>query len=80
MSPDPPALPLAHAVVLGALHGPAELVPVSSSAHVALVPQLLGWPAAELDDDLRKALEVALHAGTLGALLVLVPWPRPAWA
>jgi undecaprenyl-diphosphatase len=80
MSPDRAELPLVHAVVLGALHGPAELVPVSSSAHVALVPQLLGWPAADLDDDLRKALEVALHAGTLGALLVLVPWPKATWA
>jgi undecaprenyl-diphosphatase len=80
MRPSPPRLPLAHAVALGALHGPAELVPVSSSAHVALIPQLLGWPSARLDDDLRKAFEVALHAGTLGGLLVLVPRPGVAWA
>lgn len=61
------------AVVLGALHGPAELLPVSSSAHVALAPRLLGWTA--LEPELEKAFEVALHAGTLGALVVLVPWP-----
>src|ERR1700712_2798461 len=73
-------LPIAHAVALGALHGPAELVPVSSSAHVALIPQLLGWPSAELDDDVRKAFEVMLHAGTLGGLLVLTPRPSIAWA
>jgi undecaprenyl-diphosphatase len=80
MRPDRRRFPLAHAVVLGALHGPAELVPVSSSAHVALIPQLLDWPSAQLDDDVRKAFEVALHAGTLGGLLVLVPRPSAAFA
>ena len=58
------------AIALGLLHGPAELLPVSSSAHVTLVPWLLGWPYASLDPDLRKSFEVALHAGTLAALLV----------
>jgi undecaprenyl-diphosphatase len=80
MRSDRPRLPLAHAVALGALHGPAELVPISSSAHVALIPQLLDWPSAGLDDDVRKAFEVALHAGTLGGLLALVPRPGLAWA
>jgi undecaprenyl-diphosphatase len=75
-----PGLPLAHAVALGALHGPAELVPISSSAHVALIPQLLGWPSAGLPADVRKAFEVALHTGTLAGLLVLVPWPSLPWA
>ena len=67
-APDP--LPLAHALALGALHGPAELLPVSSSGHITLVPWLLGWPYAELDGELRKAFEVALHAGTAAALLI----------
>jgi undecaprenyl-diphosphatase len=66
----PSALPLHHAVALGLLHGPAELLPVSSSAHVGAVPLLLGWPYPELDGELRKAFEVALHAGTAAALLV----------
>jgi undecaprenyl-diphosphatase len=57
-------------VALGLLHGPAELLPVSSSGHVALVPWLAGWPYAELDPELRKAFEVALHAGTAAALLI----------
>jgi undecaprenyl-diphosphatase len=78
--PDRAGFPLCHAVALGALHGPAELIPISSSAHVALIPQLLDWPSARLDDDVRKAFEVALHAGTLGGLLVLVPLPGVAWA
>lgn len=64
------ALELRHAVALGALHGPTELLPISSSAHTTLVPWLLGWPYAALDPELRKAFEVALHAGTAAALLV----------
>src|SRR5947199_8273319 len=59
-----------HALALGLLHGPAELLPISSSGHVALVPWLLDWPYARLDPELRKAFEVALHAGTAAALVV----------
>ncbi|HMJ33102.1 MAG TPA: undecaprenyl-diphosphate phosphatase [Baekduia sp.] len=80
MPPEPPRLPLAHAVALGALHGPAELVPVSSSAHVALIPQLMDWPSARLPADVRKAFEVALHTGTLAGLLVLVDRPAACFA
>ncbi len=64
------SLGLRHALALGVLHGPTELLPISSSAHTTLVPWLLGWPYAELDAELRKAFEVALHAGTAAALLV----------
>jgi undecaprenyl-diphosphatase len=63
-------LRLRDAVALGLLHGPAELLPVSSSGHVAVVPWLLGWPYSQLDAELRKSFEVALHAGTAAALLV----------
>jgi undecaprenyl-diphosphatase len=62
-------LPLGHAVALGLLHGPTELLPVSSSAHTILVPWLRGWSYGELDPELRKAFEVALHAGAAAALL-----------
>lgn len=58
------------AITLGALHGPAELLPISSSAHVALIPWLLGWDYGELDAQLRKAFEVALHTGTAAALVI----------
>jgi undecaprenyl-diphosphatase len=64
------ALPVRHAVALGILHGPTELLPVSSSAHITLVPWLARWPYAGLDAELRKAFEVALHAGTAAALLI----------
>jgi undecaprenyl-diphosphatase len=65
-----PRIPLRHAVVLGLLQGPTELLPVSSSAHTALIPRLAGWPHAELDPELRNSIEVALHAGTAAALLI----------
>src|SRR5436305_8635567 len=61
---------LTQAVALGALHGPAELLPISSSGHVAVIPWLLGWSYVDLDPELRKAFEVAVHAGTAGALLI----------
>jgi undecaprenyl-diphosphatase len=62
-------LSLRHALALGLAHGPTELLPVSSSAHTILIPWLAGWPYAELDPELRKAFEVALHVGTAAALL-----------
>ena len=61
---------LAQVVALGLIQGVAELLPVSSSAHVAAVPRLLGWEIAEWDAARRKELEVALHAG---AALALAP-------
>jgi undecaprenyl-diphosphatase len=66
-------LPLRHAVALGLLHGPTELLPISSSGHTTLVPWLAGWPYSELDPELRKSFEVALHAGAAAALLVCPP-------
>src|SRR5262245_45337755 len=65
-----PDLPLGEAFALGVLHGPAELLPISSSGHTELVPWLRDWSYSELDGELRKAFEVALHAGTAAALLV----------
>jgi len=73
MSPadPPPQLSLTRAVALGLLHGPAELLPVSSSAHVGLVPWLLGRPS-RLGPGEQKALEVALHAGSGAGLLLIL--------
>jgi undecaprenyl-diphosphatase len=61
---------LRDALLLGAVQGPTELLPVSSSAHIALLSELLGWSRAELDTELRDSLEVALHAGAALALLL----------
>jgi undecaprenyl-diphosphatase len=63
-------LPYAQAIALGAIQGPAELLPVSSSGHLVLVPAMLGWRYGDLDPELRKAFEVALHAGGAAALLI----------
>jgi undecaprenyl-diphosphatase len=63
-------LPLAHAIALGAIQGPAELLPVSSSGHLVLVPAMLGWRYRRLDPEIRKSVEVALHAGGAAALLI----------
>jgi undecaprenyl-diphosphatase len=51
------------ALVLGVLQGLAEFLPISSSAHLALTPWLLGWPAPGL------AFDTSLHLGTLIAVL-----------
>src|SRR2546423_397058 len=76
----PASLPTAHAVVLGALHGPAELLPVSSSAHVALPPRRRGGRSAQLPGEGRRAGGAARPPGTLAALLALAPPPRPVFA
>jgi undecaprenyl-diphosphatase len=46
------------------------LLPVSSSAHIALVPWFAGWEWQRADPEARKSFEVALHAGAAAALLV----------
>ena len=52
------------AVILGIIQGLCEFLPISSSAHLILVPYLLGWEAHSL------AFDVALHFGTLLAVLI----------
>ena len=64
--------PEARAAALGLLQGPAELLPISSSAHVTLVPWLAGWEGATPDPALQKAFAVALHLGTAAALPVVL--------
>lgn len=57
--------------MLGAVQGPTELLPVSSSAHLRIVPWLLGWELDEtVDPEDRKAFEVAVHCGAALALLI----------
>ena len=52
------------ALVLALIQGLTEFLPVSSSAHLILPSQLLGWP------DQGLAFDVAVHAGTLVAVMV----------
>ena len=51
-----------HAAILGTLQGLTEVLPISSSAHLILVPKFLNWPESGLTFD------VALHVGTFLAL------------
>ncbi|HUQ98050.1 MAG TPA: undecaprenyl-diphosphatase UppP [Gemmatimonadaceae bacterium] len=51
------------ALVLGIIQGLSEFLPISSSAHLMLAPWLFGW------EDPGLAFDVALHLGTLIALL-----------
>jgi undecaprenyl-diphosphatase len=51
------------AIVLGILQGLGEFLPISSSGHLIVVPWLFGWPDSGL------AFDVALHLGTLAAVL-----------
>jgi undecaprenyl-diphosphatase len=64
------AIPPQRALALGVVQGPAELLPVSSSAHIVLIPWFAGWEWADLDPEVRKSFEVALHAGAAVALLI----------
>ncbi len=52
------------ATILGAVEGLTEFLPVSSSAHLVIVPWLFRW------EDPGLAFDVALHLGTLVALLI----------
>lgn len=51
------------ALVLAVLQGLTEFLPISSSAHLVLPSQLLGWP------DQGLAFDVAVHVGTLSAVV-----------
>jgi len=63
-------LGIGRAAVLGAVQGPTELLPVSSSAHLRIVPWLLGWDLDDVSPEDRKAFEVAVHGGAALALLI----------
>jgi len=69
-------MPVWEAVIYGVVQGLAEFLPISSSGHLALLPWLFGW------EDPGLAFDVALHWGTLAAVLLIFwkDWIRLIWA
>jgi undecaprenyl-diphosphatase len=66
----PAGLTAFRSACLGAVQGPTELLPISSSAHLRIVPWMLGWDLDEISAEDRKAFEVAVHGGAALALLI----------
>lgn len=56
-------MPIIQVIVLAIIQGITEFLPVSSTAHLALAPWLLGWP------DPGLTFDIALHVGTLVAVV-----------
>ena len=71
MPPARAPLPLRQAIALGLIQGPTELLPVSSSAHISLIPWLCGWSYQALEAERRKGfayqkfVSFEIGAGTL---------------
>jgi undecaprenyl-diphosphatase len=57
------------ALILGITQGATELLPISSSGHLILVPWIANWRYLEEHADFNKTFDVALHLGTLVAVV-----------
>jgi undecaprenyl-diphosphatase len=57
------------ALALGVVQGATELLPISSSGHLILLPWMANWTYLENHDSFNKTFDVALHLGTLIAVV-----------
>jgi len=66
-------LPLLHILILAIIQGITEFLPISSSGHLVLAWEafdIAGWQVAEETNSERMILDVAVHLGTLFAVVV----------
>ena len=57
-------------IILGIVQGLTELLPISSSAHLNLIPWIFNWTSSAEFNTAFEAFDVALHAGTLLAIVI----------
>jgi undecaprenyl-diphosphatase len=60
-------MPLYQVIVMAVVQSLTEFLPISSTAHLALVPRLMGWTSPELNS---LDFDIALHLGTLAAVVI----------